>query len=65
METCRIYSFDNGYSTERQDVERQIGKMLNSGWKTKYISSGVADEVVLTIIYEKEDKAEEKQRNID
>ena len=65
METCKIYSFDNGYSSERQDVENKIRKMLNNGWKTKHISSVVDGEVVLTVIYEKEDEVKEKQRNID
>ena len=56
METCRIYSFDNGYSFERQDVENKIGEMLNNGWKIKHISSVIDGEVVLTVIYEKEDE---------
>lgn len=69
METCKIYTFDKGYSIEREDVENKIGKMLNNGWKTKCISSVIGgtchDEMVLTVIYEKEDKPKEKQMNID
>jgi hypothetical protein len=69
METCKIYTFDKDYSSEREDVEFQIGEMLNDGWKTKCISSVSGgynnDTVFLTVIYEKEDKPKEKQGNID
>ena len=69
MEKCKIYTFDKDYSNEREDVENEIGKMLKNGWKTKCISSVIGgtthDEVVLIVIYEKEDEVKEKQGNID
>ena len=69
MEKCKIYTFDKNYSIEREDVENKIAKMSNNGWKTKCISSVIGgttvNEVVLTVIYEKEDEAKEKQGNID
>jgi len=47
METCKIYTFDKDYSSEREDVEFQIGEMLNDG-KLNVYQALVSDTTIIT-----------------